>query len=116
MVTERDIYYGLPTINNAHNYNSNTTIYAPSTGGAAGQVLRGATVTTAPTWETPADSTSASAIGTGSTTVTERDIYYGLPTINNSHAYTSSTTIYAPSAGGTLGYTLIGVGTTSAPT
>lgn len=62
------------------------------------------------------DSSSASAIGTGTSLVTERDIYYGLPTINNSHAYTSSTTIYAPTAGGTLGYELIGNGTTAAPT
>ena len=62
------------------------------------------------------DSSSASAIGTGTSLVTERDVYYGLPSINNSHAYTSSTTIYAPTAGGTLGYELIGNGTTSAPT
>jgi hypothetical protein len=47
--------------------------------------------------------------------VTERDVYFGLPTINNSHIYNSSTTIYAPTAGGTAGYTLIGKGTTTAP-
>jgi len=46
---------------------------------------------------------------------TERDIYYGLPTINNSHSYTSSTTIYAPTAGGTANYVLWGNGTTAAP-
>lgn len=62
------------------------------------------------------DSSSASAISTGSNLVTERDIYYGLPTINNSHAYTSSTTIYAPTAGGTAGYTLVAAGATSTPT
>lgn len=61
------------------------------------------------------DSSSAAAIGTGTSLPTERDIYYGLPTINNSHAYTSSTTIYAPTVGGTSGYTLIGNGATAAP-
>lgn len=62
------------------------------------------------------DSTSASAISTGANLVTERDIYYGLPKINNSNSYTRSTTIYAPTAGGTANYVLIGAGTTSAPT
>ena len=62
------------------------------------------------------DSSSASAIGTGTNVTTERDIYYGLPTINNSHTYTSSTTIYAPTAGGTANIqALIGNGTTTAP-
>ena len=61
------------------------------------------------------DSTSASAIGTGTSVPTERDIYYGLPTINNSHSYTSSTAIYAPAEGGTAGQYLKAVGNTSAP-
>lgn len=61
------------------------------------------------------DSTAAGAIGTGSNLVTERDVYYGLPKINGLHNYTSSTSIYAPTAGGTSGYVLIGNGTTSAP-
>jgi hypothetical protein len=68
-----------------------------------------------PGWETPADSTSASAIGTSSALATARDIYYGTPTINNSKSYTSSTTIYAPTAGGLANYGLFGNGTTSAP-
>ena len=62
------------------------------------------------------DSSPASAISTGTSLVTERDVYYGLPKINNSHSYTSSTSIYAPTAGGTSGYVLVGNGTTSAPT
>lgn len=62
------------------------------------------------------DSTSAAALGTNQALVTERDIYYGTPTINNSKAYTSSTTIYAPTAGQTSSYFLVGNGTTSAPT
>ncbi len=61
------------------------------------------------------DSSSASAIGTGTSLPTERDIYYGLPTINNAHNYTSSTTIYAPTGAGTSGYWLKASGGTSAP-
>ena len=62
------------------------------------------------------DSSSAGAISTGTGLVTERDVYYGLPTINNSHAYTSSTSIYAPVSGGTSGYILQANGSTSTPT
>ena len=62
------------------------------------------------------DSSSANAIGTGTSLVTERDVYYGLPKINNSHSYTSSTSIYAPTAGGPSGCICVGAGTTSAPT
>ena len=39
LVTERDVYYGLPSINGVHTYNSSTTIYAPTTAGTADQVL-----------------------------------------------------------------------------
>ena len=115
LVTERDVYYGLIRVNNSTQTRANI-IYAPITGGTAGQALRAVAATSAPVWESPADSQSAAAIGTGSTLVTERDIYYGLPKINNSHSYTSSTNIYAPTTGGTLGYMLIGNGVNSAPT
>ena len=62
------------------------------------------------------DSQSASALGTSSNLVTERDVYYGLPKINNSHSYTSSTTIYAPTSAGTANQVLISAGGTSVPT
>ena len=114
-VTERDIYYGLPNINNSHAYTSSTSIYAPITGGNSGQYLLAAGATSTPGWATPADSTSAAALGTGTTLATERDIYYGTPTINNTKSYTSSTTIYAPTTGQTTDYALYGNGTTSAP-
>ena len=39
-VTERDVYYGLPKINGSKTYNSNTSIYAPTTVGSSGQVLQ----------------------------------------------------------------------------
>ena len=61
------------------------------------------------------DSTSASAISTGTNLVTERDVYYGLPTINGSHSYTSGTNIYAPTSAGTSDYVLKSSGS-GAPT
>ena len=62
------------------------------------------------------DSTSAGALSSTSTNfVTERDIYFGLPTLNNAHNYTSSSTYYAPTTGGTAGHVLIGAGATTAP-
>jgi hypothetical protein len=61
------------------------------------------------------DSSSASAIGTGTSVPTERDVYYGLPTINGVHNYTSSTKIYAPTSVGTSGYILTSSGS-GAPT
>lgn len=62
------------------------------------------------------DSTSAGALSNSSTNfVTERDVYFGLPTLNNAHNYTSSSTYYAPTTGGTAGHVLIGAGATTAP-
>lgn len=48
--TERDIYYGLPTINGVHNYNSNTNYYMPTAVGTAGQILK-SQGSGAPEWE-----------------------------------------------------------------
>ena len=62
------------------------------------------------------DSSSASAIGTGTNVPTERDIYYGLPTINGEHAYTSASNYYAPEAVGTSGQILVSQGAGKAPT
>ena len=53
LVTERTVYYGLPYINNNHIYNSTNHIYAPITGGLAGQILVAKGNTTTPEWETP---------------------------------------------------------------
>jgi hypothetical protein len=61
------------------------------------------------------DSFSASALGTSTALVTERDVYYGTPTINNSKSYTSSTSIYAPTSAGTAYQILLSNGGTSAP-
>lgn len=62
------------------------------------------------------DSSSASAISTNQKLVTERDIYYGLPTINNGHDYTSSTKIYAPISAGTANQILVSSGSNLTPT
>lgn len=61
------------------------------------------------------DSSSASAIGTGTSLVTERDVYYGLPTINGAHDYNSGSNIYAPTSAGTSGQFLVSSGS-GAPT
>lgn len=50
-VTERYIYYGLPNINDDHNYNSDTTIYVPLDSGVAGQLLVSGGNNAAPQWE-----------------------------------------------------------------
>ena len=52
------------------------------------------------------DSSSAEALTNSTNFVTERDVYYGLPTINGNHTYTSETSIYAPSSAGSLGQIL----------
>lgn len=75
--------------------------------------------TAANTWslKSISDSSSAGALSSSSTNfVTERDVYYGLPKINNAHTYTSSSAYYAPTTGGTSGYILKANGSTSAPT
>lgn len=57
------------------------------------------------------DSSSAGTLSSSRTGLcTERDIYYGLPTINGSHSYTSNTNIYAPTSVGTKGYVLVSNG------
>lgn len=55
LVTERDVYYGLPKFNNGHNYTSNTNYYAPTSGGSAGQILKANGSTSTPTWVDPED-------------------------------------------------------------
>lgn len=61
------------------------------------------------------DSTSASKLSGFSYLVTERDVYYGLPKINNSKNYDSDTNIYAPTSGGTKGQILASDGNTKEP-
>lgn len=49
-VTERDIYFGLPQINNLHNYTSDNGIYAPTTSGEQHQLLVSNDTGNAPVW------------------------------------------------------------------
>ena len=56
------------------------------------------------------DSSSASAISTGTNVTTERDVYYGLPTINGAHNYTSATNYYVATTKGTSGQVLFSNG------
>lgn len=77
----------------------------------------GAYTLAAASMKSVSDSSSASALSSTDTNVpTVRDIYYGLPSINGDHTYTSSKTIYAPENGGTAGYYLKSNGTSKAPT
>lgn len=62
------------------------------------------------------DNSSATAFSSTDTNFpTVRSIYYGLPYFNNSKSYNSNTKLYAPTAGGTSGYELVGNGASSAP-
>ena len=74
------------------------------TTGSTGYVLR--TSSGSVYWCAVSDSTSASAISTNNYLVTERDVYYGLPTINGGHSYTSSTNYYVAAAQGSSGQIL----------
>lgn len=85
LVTERAVYYGLPTINNAHNYNSSTTIYAPTTGGTSGYILKSSGGTSAPVWAT-VDSLMGAYVKKAGDTMT------GALTISKNTASTSMTT------------------------
>lgn len=93
---------------------SNGQIKVTPSGGSAQNVS--VTGLAAAAYKDVTDSTSASAISTGTSLVTERDVYYGLPKINNSNSYTRSTTIYAPTSAGTSGYILKSAGSGAAPT
>ena len=79
-------------------------------------IMSGSTTTSALTTRAITNKTSATAAATGTNIPTMNTLYYALPKINNAKTYTSSSTFYAPTAGGTSGYVLIGNGKTSAPT
>jgi hypothetical protein len=86
---------------------SSTTGNVPQFDNTTGKLLNGGKAIN--------DSTSATAISTTANLVTERDIYYGLPNINNSHAYNSSTSIFAPTTAPATSYFLASGGTNAAP-
>ena len=49
LVTERALYYALPTVNGGHSYKSSDNIYAPTGAGTSGQILK-SSGSGAPTW------------------------------------------------------------------
>lgn len=81
-------------------------------------IISGSTTTSPLTTRGINNKTTAAAATTsnGNYLITNNTLYYALPKINNAKTYTSNSTFYAPTAGGTSGYVLIGAGTTSAPT
>lgn len=93
---------------NATTY-SKSQVYISGDGNLVSKTFNGYTLAEACA-KSVADSTSAGAIGKGTALTTERDIYYGLPVINNSHGYNSSTTLYAPTTVGTAGQVLTSSG------
>jgi hypothetical protein len=81
-VTERYIYYGLPTINNSHNYNSSTELYAPVGAGEANHILISGGGSNAPVW-------SAVAILESNST-TSNNAAYDTLILGNSNTLTST--------------------------
>lgn len=65
LVTERKVFYALPKINNSHEYTSDTNIYAPTTGGTAGNILTANSATSAPIWTSPSDLVTKLGFGFG---------------------------------------------------
>lgn len=98
----------------------NTGVTSVAQGSANGTIavsVGGATATdvsvkglAAAAYKAVTDSSSASAISTGTNLVTERDVYYGLPTINGVHNYNSNTKLFAPTAAGTENQVLLSSG------
>lgn len=93
LTTERAVYYGLVTVNNASQTRA-TGIYAPTSGGTANQILVSAGSTSAPTWKATANgaayATSANGAltfgtlplaqgGTGKTTLTTAREQFNTP-------------------------------------
>lgn len=118
LTTERSVYYGLVTVNNASQTRA-TGIYAPTSAGTANQILVSAGGTSAPTWKATANgaayATSANGAltfgtlpvaqgGTGKTSWTA----YGI-------VYASSSSALTNTAAGTDGYILYGKGSSTAP-
>lgn len=65
VVTNKTLYYGTPSINNSKAYTSSTSIYAPTSGGTSGQILKSAGSTSTPVWESLKTINSTSLLGSG---------------------------------------------------
>ena len=83
LVTERDVYYGLPIINDSHSYDSTTKIFAPTTSGTTGQLLV-ARENISPTWVNPSTITVGSATNaTNATNTAFTNTSWGFPVAIN---------------------------------
>ena len=82
---------------------------------ASGQALIGNGTAAITTREILSKNAAYAFTSTSNKLVTEGSVYFTLPNINNSHTYTSSTSIYAPTTGGTTGYYLKSAGTNAIP-
>ena len=89
---------GMPNINDKV-FGQDAELYnVPTDTGVYGQIR-----TDDDRWIDIEDSQSASAISTTGNIITEEDLYYALPTINDSKDYTSATNLILPSTVGTTG-------------
>ncbi len=118
LTTERSVYYGLVTVNNASQTRA-TGIYAPTSAGTANQILVSAGGTSAPTWKATANgaayATSANGAltfgtlpvaqgGTGATTFTSGNVLVGsgtnaVTTIAKTSANTANTLVQRDGSG-----------------
>ena len=80
----------------------------------AGALIAGTSANTY-TFRAITNNTAATAAAANTNLITANTLYYALPKINNAKTYTSSSTFYAPTSGGTSGYTLVAAGSTSTP-
>ena len=98
--TLRTIYYGLPSINGTHSYDSDTAIFAPTSSGTSDYILK-ANNNAAPTW---ISHLSVSQGGTGATTFTSGNVLVGngtsaITTIAKTNAATENTLVLRDNQG-----------------
>lgn len=127
LITANTLYYhkgnsNIVTVGTITSGTWNGTTIAVANGGTGATsftansiIMSGSSTTAALTTRTVTNNGSAAAIVAGTNIPTMNTIYYGLPNINNSHAYTSGTNIYAPTVGGTATYVLVASGATATP-
>ena len=108
LTTERSVYYGLVTVNNASQTRA-TGIYAPTSAGTANQILVSAGGTSAPTWK-------ATANGAAYATDTNGALTFGiLPVAQGGTGNNTGTATYCTTAADTSN-TLYPLGVTSTAT
>ena len=118
LTTERSVYYGLVTVNNASQTRA-TGIYAPTSAGTANQILVSVGGTSAPTWKATASGAAYATSSNGALTFGTLPIAQGGTGTSTAPTqwgiiYASSTTAYASTEAGTAGY-LLQSNATSAP-